>query len=67
MTFRAELEDALEAALAGEKLGELMGGSVGTNQTYVDLVLFDGQRSMDVVADTLRNSGKLQNATLQFL
>ncbi len=51
---RGEIEDALEAALEAESSGTLIGGGFGTERGYVDLLIFDGARSLEIVRNTLR-------------
>ncbi len=50
---RANIENALDEALGGNGSGRTLGGAVGVNQTYIDLVLFDGHRSRETVQKTL--------------
>ncbi len=51
---RGEIEDALDAALGKISAGRSIGGAMGTERCYVDLLLFDGPRSLDVVCEILR-------------
>jgi hypothetical protein len=51
---RGRIEDALEQALTSQNLGRLVGGAMGTNHAYIDLMLFDGQRSLGTVVDVLK-------------
>ncbi len=50
---RYNIEDALEQTLEGEHLGRPLGGAAGTDSSYIDLLLIDGQRSRDAVDSTM--------------
>jgi hypothetical protein len=51
---RGKIEDALDAALKASASGRLLGGAWGKSNAYVDLLLFDGTRSIEIVLDVLR-------------
>jgi hypothetical protein len=53
-TARGEIEDALEKTLTSEASGQVLGGAMGRMFAYIDLVLFDGSASLDLVERTLR-------------
>lgn len=52
---RGELEDALENALRPGGRGRVIGGGLGTDLGYVDLLVFDGANSLEIVRSTLLN------------
>jgi hypothetical protein len=52
--FRGAIEDALNDALERAAAGHSLGGAVGRYQTYIDLVLFDGARSLEIMQQVLR-------------
>lgn len=52
---RGEIEDALSAALESDFSGRTLGGAYGTNESYIDLLLFDGANSLKIVEQTLIN------------
>jgi hypothetical protein len=52
--FRYHLSDDIAAALELGHLGEALGGAFGTDWAYIDLMLYDGQRSLDTVLEVLR-------------
>ena len=51
---RGEIEDALTAALEPEASGQVLGGAMGRRHAYIDLLLFDGTNSINLVLNTLR-------------
>ena len=51
---RGRIEDALIAALEPAASGRLLGGAMGRRSAYIDLLLFDGAKSMELVLSTLR-------------
>lgn len=51
---RGEIEDALTAALEPAASGQVLGGAMGRRHAYIDLLLFDGAKSVNLVLDTLR-------------
>jgi hypothetical protein len=50
---RGEIEDALEEFLVKHRSGYTLGGAFGTKYSYIDLILFDGDRSRDLVKQKL--------------
>lgn len=50
---RGNIEDALEEALENEQSGRVLGGAFGVNESYIDLILFDGDNSRRIVEETL--------------
>ena len=52
---RANIEDALEAALIRSNSGRCVGGAYGINKSYIDLILFDGTNSESIVNETIKN------------
>lgn len=51
---RIEIEDALNSALGSAACGRLLGGATGLEHAYVDMLLFDGSNSIDIVQRVLR-------------
>ena len=50
---RANIEDALDDALLKHASGRLVGGAFGIRETYVDLLLLDGNHSRQIVKQTM--------------
>lgn len=51
---RGEIEDALDNALKPQGLGEVLGGAIGHNQTYVDLLLYDpNDPTLEAIQETI--------------
>jgi hypothetical protein len=53
-TARGAFEDALREALASEFSGQVLGGALGTKNAYIDLMLFDGKKSLEIVQRVLK-------------
>ena len=51
---RHNIEEALEQALESDQLGRPLGGAAGTESSYIDLLLIDGNRSRDAVDEAMR-------------
>ncbi|EDY17231.1 hypothetical protein CfE428DRAFT_5249 [Chthoniobacter flavus Ellin428] len=51
---RGEIEDALMAVLGPAAGGQVLGGAMGRCHAYIDLLLFDGANSINLVLDVLR-------------
>ena len=51
---RRIIEDALAEALLSAQSGRVLGGAFGTQFGYIDLLLFDGRNSLDIVERILR-------------
>lgn len=52
---RGRIEDALNYRLEKELSGRVVGGAFGMRESYIDLLLFDGQNSRDVINKTLHS------------
>ena len=50
---RHNIEEALEESLEPHHLGRPLGGAAGTESSYIDLLLIDGQRSLNAVDETM--------------
>lgn len=50
---RGKIEDALIEILEPTSSGRCLGGATGTENVYIDLLLFDGERSLNQVIETL--------------
>jgi hypothetical protein len=64
---RGEMEEVIEAALAGERSGIPLGGAIGTRLAYLDFLIFDGERSISLIRDAARRAGVPAEARLEFL
>lgn len=63
---RAVVEEALEQALTEAQSGRLLGGALGQQNAYIDLLLFDGARSLDLVAQVLRKQSLPAGTTIHY-
>ncbi len=53
--FRMRIEDALQEALMKASSGRVVGGATGTDRLYIDLILFDGKASRQIIEQTLQS------------
>jgi hypothetical protein len=51
---RGAIEDALDKVLRAEHRGRLLGGALGTNFAYIDLLIYDGAASLETVQRVLK-------------
>ena len=51
---RGKIEDALEDVLRANLSGRVFGGAFGLSGAYIDLVIFDGNESLRLVDETMR-------------
>ncbi len=63
---RGAIEDALDEALLRSASGRLLGGATGTQRAYIDLLLFDGDASIALVAGELRRLGLPKGTALNY-
>jgi hypothetical protein len=63
---KAEIEDALDAALAPGKLGCQIGGGTGVRYSYIDLALTDLDGGIDAVRARLRAGNVPRRSWIQF-
>lgn len=63
---KAQLEDALDAALGPAELGAFVGGGTGLRYSYIDLALTDVRRGIDLVRRVLRAGDAPRRSWLLF-
>jgi hypothetical protein len=63
---KAEIEDALDAALRPAKLGCQIGGGMGRRYAYVDLALVDVMKGIEAVRRCLRSGKVPKRSWVQF-
>lgn len=61
---RSKVEDALEEALVSAQSGMVLGGSLGPNGGYVDLLIFDGSRSIEIITSVMRQLAMPKEASV---
>lgn len=64
---RANIEDKLSDALEQSFSGRALGGAFGTENSYIDLILYDGDNSRRIVQETLDNLGLAEQARIENL
>ena len=63
---RARIEDALDAALRAEASGQSLGGAMGRNFAYVDLLILDGAASLAIMRKILAEQRLPPETTINF-
>jgi hypothetical protein len=63
---RGEIEDALDAGLKSQNSGRLIGGGLGSERGYIDLLIYDGARSLDILRITLKQLGIPAGTMIEF-
>jgi hypothetical protein len=63
---KAEIEDALEAALAPQRLGAVIGSGTGTRYSYIDLAVTDVDEACSATIEVLRKGRIVRNAWILF-
>jgi hypothetical protein len=63
---RAEIEEAINAALAREEAGCCFGGGTGLRYSYIDLALTDLARGAEIVRRVLLSGGIPKRTWIQF-
>jgi hypothetical protein len=66
METRDVIENALAAAFKLEQSGRVLGGAFGTQFAYLDLMLFDGQKSVQTVERVLREQNLPAGTAINF-
>lgn len=64
---RGDIEDVIEEALTADQSGLSLGGAIGTRDAYLDFLIFDGERSLDVIREAARKAGVPAETRLEFL
>jgi hypothetical protein len=64
--IRGRFEDALNDALEPAAAGHSLGGAIGRHQAYIDLVLFDGARSLAIVQQVLHEQQLPAGSAIHF-
>ncbi|HUS37683.1 MAG TPA: hypothetical protein VM680_20205 [Verrucomicrobiae bacterium] len=63
---RGEIEDALDLALNTHSTGRLIGGAFGTKNAYIDLLMFDGDNTIELIRKTFADLPITRGATLHY-
>lgn len=58
---RGQLEDSLESALSKSGCGKVLGGAIGLENAYIDVVLFDAGRSRHIIKSVLAATPYAEN------
>lgn len=61
---RYEIEESFENALLSAQSGTVIGGSLGPNGGYIDLLIFDGSRSLEIITSVMRQIGMPKEASV---
>jgi hypothetical protein len=63
---RGELEDALTATLEQLSAGRVVSGAFSAERAYIDLLVYDGKRSLDAIQKTLRAQNVPAGTMIEF-
>jgi hypothetical protein len=63
---RGIIEEALESAFEGKSAGRLLGGAIGRDHAYIDLLLWDGANSLKIVEEVLRKQGLGAGSSIEY-
>ena len=63
---RTELEERLDTALRAFRSGRVLGGGLGIEAGYIDLLIYDGQASLDVVVEALADRNLPRGSAVEF-
>lgn len=63
---RGALEDALDLSMRNRRSGWCIGGGHGTRYCYVDLLIFDGRNSLDLIVEVLNEHHLPKGTTIEY-
>jgi hypothetical protein len=63
---RGQIEDALDQALKSSSSGRLLGGAWGRQNAYIDLLLFDGATSVEIVKQVMRDKALPPGSSINY-
>lgn len=63
---RGAIEDAIENALKKFDGGRCVGGAFGTEHSYSDFLIFDGERSLNAIRQALREQNAPAGTMIEF-
>jgi len=66
ITKRAAVEEALDDALKSQNAGRVLGGGFGTERGYIDLLIYDGARSLATVRTVLKEHRVPSGTMIEF-
>jgi len=66
VAVRGDIEDSLNAALRSDGCGRLLGGALGRENAYVDLLIYDGAESLRIIEQVLRDKGLPSGTAINF-
>jgi hypothetical protein len=63
---RGEIEDAIDEALSAAGCGRHIGGALGTQFAYIDLLLFDQPEGLNIIQRVLRDRALPKGTSIEF-
>ncbi|MFT5527544.1 MAG: hypothetical protein ACI9G1_000554 [Pirellulaceae bacterium] len=63
---RGNIEDAIDEALREQASGRSLGGAFGANESYIEMLLLDGENSRQIVKDVLQKLQLADKSRLEF-
>ncbi|WP_193214477.1 hypothetical protein [Luteolibacter marinus] len=64
---REEMAEIIHSSLAMGRHGIPLGGAIGEKSSYLDFLIFDGRRSIEIVQNAARKAGMPADTRLDFL
>ena len=64
---RGDIEERIDAQLSAAHAGKHIGGAIGIQRSYIDFLVFDGQRSIDIIRESARAAGMPDDSRIEYL
>lgn len=64
---REDMADVIEEALTATHSGRILGGASGSEQSYLDFLIYDGSRSLAIIRDAAKRAGLSADTRLEYL
>lgn len=62
--YRGRIEDTIAQALCAERSGRTLGGAFGFGESFIDVLIFDGDNSREIIKQCLNELGILEKCRL---
>lgn len=64
---REAMADVIAADLSEALSGRALGGAIGRSKSYIDLLIYDGSRSIGIIREAARRAGLPEDTRLEYL
>jgi hypothetical protein len=64
---REDMSDVITAALNQALSGRPLGGAIGNTRSYIDFLIYDGSRSIEIIREAAKRAGLPEDTRLQYL